>query len=105
VYEQVAKVPAGWVATYGDIGKLAGYPRAAREVGLALSRVRPDQQLPCHRIVNASGALAPAPVFGGPDRQRQMLEAEGVSFRANGTIDMKRHRWPPQEDDDQLPLF
>lgn len=97
VYEQVRSVPFGAVCTYGTIAKLAGYPRASREVGFAMSRVLSEWNLPCHRIVNAKGTLAPSYAFGGKDKQRQLLEAEGVSFVDEETIDMKRHCWPPSE--------
>lgn len=97
VYAQVRKVPAGSVCTYGDIAALAGYPGAAREVGLAMSRVQRAWNLPCHRIVNAKGTLAPSCAFGGKDRQRALLEAEGVPFLDSDTIDMPRARWPRPE--------
>ena len=97
VYVQVRKVPAGSVCTYGDIAALAGYPGAAREVGLAMSRVQRAWNLPCHRIVNAKGTLAPSCAFGGKDRQRALLEAEGVPFLNSDTIDMPRARWPRPE--------
>lgn len=74
VYEQVRGVPVGTVCTYGDIAELAGYPRASREVGYAMSRVLSEWNLPCHRIVNAQGTLAPSYAFGGKDKQRQLLE-------------------------------
>lgn len=106
VYEQVRRVPAGTVCTYGDIADMAGYPRAAREVGLAMSRVQSGWGLPCHRIVNARGTLAPSYAFGGKDKQRELLEAEGVTFLSDGTIDMKAHRYPPrpEAEDSQLSL-
>ena len=98
VYEQVARVPAGTVCTYGTIAELAGYPRASREVGFAMSRALSEWDLPYHRIVNAKGPLAPSHAIGGKDTPRQMLEGEGVTFVAAETIDMKKHRWPPEPD-------
>ena len=92
VYAQVRQVPPGTVCTYGTIAELAGYPRAAREVGLAMSRVQRAWNLPCHRIVNAKGTLAPSYAFGGKANQRKLLEDEGVTFLDEDTIDMKRHR-------------
>ncbi|WP_241963587.1 MGMT family protein [Gordonibacter sp. 28C] len=97
VYEQVRRVPAGSVCTYGTIAELAGYPKASREVGLAMSRVQRGWDLPCHRIVNAKGTLAPTYAFGGKRVQRRLLEDEGVAFADDETIDMARHRWPPLE--------
>lgn len=97
VYEQVRRVPEGSVCTYGAIAELAGYPKASREVGFAMSRVQRGWNLPCHRIVNAKGTLAPTYAFGGHRVQRQLLEDEGVTFVDDETIDMARHRWPPVE--------
>lgn len=104
VYAQVRNVPAGSVCTYGTIAELAGYPKAAREVGLAMSRVQRAWNLPCHRIVNAQGTLAPTYAFGGKDKQRALLEAEGVAFLEDGAIDLAHHRWPPSDEPEQLAL-
>lgn len=110
VYEQVARVPEGRVSTYGIIAELAGYPGKAREVGYAMSQVKPEQELHPHRIVNAKGTLAPRGVFGGQEIQRALLEAEGVTFLEEGTINLQAHLWlpaAPQEDEEpaQLSLF
>ena len=104
VYEQVRKVPSGSVCTYGTIAELAGYPRASREVGYAMSRAQRAWELPCHRIVNAKGTLAPSYAFGGKENQRALLEAEGVAFLDDDTIDMRHHRWPPSDEPEQLTL-
>lgn len=93
VYEIVARIPEGRVATYGQIALMAGSPYASRVVGYAMSRVRPEQDLPCHRVVNREGRMAPGHVFGGQGIQRAMLEREGITFLGNGCIDMKRHLW------------
>lgn len=102
VREIVATIPSGKVATYGQIAEMAGAPGAAREVGYIMSRVSPKQNLPCHRVVNKTGTLAPSFAFGGQDRQRAMLEAEGIQFTADGLINMARHQWGKPE---QLTFF
>lgn len=102
VYRIVAEIPAGKVATYGQIAGMLGDPTIAREVGYAMSRAPADRGLPCHRVVNRTGALAPDYAFGGQDKQRALLEAEGISFLADGRIDMPRHLWGAPE---QLSLF
>ena len=61
-------------------------------------------ELPCHRIVNAKGTLAPSYAFGGKENQRALLEAEGVAFLDDDTIDMRHHRWPPSDEPEQLTL-
>jgi len=91
VYEIVARIPEGKVATYGGIGKLLGYPRGAKVVGWAMRSAPEGLNLPCHRVVKATGELAPGYVFGDVEIQRAMLEAEGISFREDGTIDMEKH--------------
>lgn len=102
VHAIVATIPAGKVATYGQIAEMAGEPGAAREVGYIMSRVSPRQNLPCHRVVNKTGALSPEFAFGGQDRQRTLLEAEGIRFTPDGRIDMARHQWGRPE---QLTFF
>lgn len=93
VYRQVMQIPKGKVATYGMIAERAGNPKAARAVGNAL-HVNPMQGvIPCHRVVNQSGATAKAFVFGGEDKQRELLENEGVTFLDDGRVDIKKHIW------------
>ena len=88
VYSVVREIPAGRVVTYGDIAALLGMPQYSRMVGRALKQVPAGLSLPCHRVVNAIGRLVP-----GWDEQRQLLSDEGVSFRKNGCVDLKLHRW------------
>ncbi len=102
VYKQVALIPFGKVATYGQIAELAGYASAAREVGHIMSRVQTWQDLPCHRVVNKTGTLSPDYAFGGKDKQQALLEKEGITFSPDGRINMERHLWGGVE---QLPLF
>ena len=97
VHEVVATIPAGKVATYGQVAELAGMPGAAQEVGHIMSRVQAEANLPCHRVVNKTGALSPAFVFGGREQQQAMLEEEGVLFTGDGRIDMVRHQWNEYE--------
>lgn len=99
VYAWVAKIPSGKVLTYGQIAAFIGSPRSARMVGWAL-RAAPDHlRLPCHRVVNRRGELAPEEAFGGAWRQRMLLEAEEVPFQANGCVDLRAAIWHPSQDD------
>lgn len=93
VYEIVAQIPRGCVLTYGIIAEMAGNPRAARIVGYAMNRAPAGRDLPCHRVVNRAGTMAPGLIFGGPDEQRRRLAVEGVTFLADGRIDMVKHLW------------
>lgn len=105
VYAQVALIPVGRVCTYGKIAELIGLPRAAREVGIAMSRAKPVVGLPCHRVVNKNGTLAPEYAFGGQEEQRKLLVAEGVTFLPDGLINMPRHMWPEDPRGEQMSLL
>ena len=86
----VSQIPRGMVTTYGHIAALAGWPGHARMVGRTLRYTPGAEKLPCHRVVNISGRTAP-----GWSRQRILLEEEGVTFKANGHVDMERYLWEP----------
>ena len=96
IHSIIAAIPAGKVATYGQIAAMAGNPRAARTVVWAIHSPA-DETLPYHRVVAKTGLLAPDHVFGGQAVQRAMLQIEGVTFRLDGSIDMERHLWKPHE--------
>ncbi len=78
VYEVVSQIPKGRVVTYGQIAAKIGSPRSSRAVGYALHVNPLPGIIPCHRVVNREGRLAPAFAFGGANIQKQLLEAEGV---------------------------
>lgn len=91
IYAVVRSIPKGKVATYGQVAFLAGNPRWARVVGYAL-HVNPDPgTIPCHRVVNREGKVAPGFAFGGSGVQRQLLEAEGIVFEQDGRIDLSKY--------------
>lgn len=92
VYDVVREIPAGKVTTYGDIAALLGLPQYSRLVGRALRQVPQGLVLPCHRVVNAAGRLAPGWV-----EQRELLLSEGIRFKPNGCVDMKQCRWEEGE--------
>ena len=93
IYEVVRRIPAGKVATYGQVAAYAGNPRWSRVVGFAL-HVNPEPgTIPCHRVVNRFGGLSSAFAFGGENMQRQLLSEEGVEFSADGNVDLGRHLW------------
>ncbi len=92
VYAVVKQIPIGKVATYGQVAALCGSPKAARAVGYAL-HVNPQPGIiPCHRIVNREGRLAKSFAFGGIDRQKELLEKEGVLVDVD-TVDLKVYLW------------
>ena len=94
IYRLVELIPAGKVATYGQLAAILGRPRASRQVGQALGRTPPYLDLPAYRVVSQSGCLAPDYVFGGPARQKALLEKEGVIFKKE-KIDLDKSIWRP----------
>ena len=84
----VAEIPEGRVCSYGEVARLIGREKNARLVGKVLGSAQLYGDYPCHRVVNHAGRTAPH----WPE-QRALLEAEGVTFRPNGTVDMARHLW------------
>lgn len=84
----VSEIPRGKVATYQQIATLAGREKNARLVGKILSNASLYGDYPCHRVVNSVGRLVPH-----WQEQRDLLESEGVCFKANGCVDMKLYQW------------
>jgi methylated-DNA-protein-cysteine methyltransferase-like protein len=93
VYEIVAKIPEGKVATYGQIAARLGDRCNARVVGWAMKAAPSELKLPCHRVVNRLGEMSPEYVFGSKQLQKDILESEGITFKKDGCIDMKKHLW------------
>lgn len=79
VFDVVKKIPEGKVSTYGQVAKAIG-ARDVRKVGWALHANKDSSMVPCHRVVNKDGRLAPGYAFGGPNEQKNRLMAEGVKF-------------------------
>jgi methylated-DNA-protein-cysteine methyltransferase-like protein len=96
IYAVVRQIPAGKVATYGQIAELANLPGQARLVGYALYRVDPASDTPWHRVINRKGEISDSPVRQGGDYlQRSRLEQEGIVFSPEGKISLQDYRWDP----------
>ena len=93
-YNVVRRIPAGKVATYGQIARLAGMPRCARTVGYAMAGCS-DPTVPCHRVVDRFGGTKACFDTYAPGTQRLLLEEEGVTFRLDRTVDLEQHLWNP----------
>ena len=92
IWQVLASIPPGTVATYGQLANLAGCPNHARYVGFTLKNMPDNTQLPWHRVVNAQGRLSFPVGSEAYARQRALLESEGVVFR-NGRISLKSYGW------------
>jgi len=80
IWQVVASIPRGCVATYGQVAALAGMPRRARLVGRTLADLPNGSRLPWHRVVNAGRTISPRDDDRAMHEQRRRLEREGVSF-------------------------
>ncbi len=96
VFALVRACPVGRVTTYGWLAKCAGYPRGARMVGWIMNESSP--YVPAQRVINSKGELSGSWAFGSPERMRELLEAEGIVFSAEGRVDLKRYGWDPSRD-------
>ncbi len=92
IYSAVIKIPRGRVASYSQIAALAGSPRAARLVGIALSRLGDKTKIPWHRVVNAAGMISIENLSVPKQEQARRLQAEGIKVKLkNGNY------WVPKE--------
>src|SRR3984893_11902531 len=96
VFALVRACPVGRVTTYGALAKAVSYPRGARMVGWIMNET--PEGVPAQRVINSKGELSGSWAFGEQGRMRQMLEAEGIVFSANGRVDLKRYGWEPARD-------
>ena len=90
VLSVVEEIPEGRVATYGQIAGLIGREKNARLIGKILSMSQYYGHYPCHRVVNHAGRTAP-----GWSEQSGLLVEEGVCFKENGCVDLRKFQWAP----------
>ncbi len=93
VYDIVAKIPYGRVATYGQIAEMIGRPKCARFVGYA-SNNKASWHLPWHRVVFSNGRLS----IGREAEQYKILKSEGIKFNSDKTVDLTVSQWDPERD-------
>ncbi len=95
IYTLTRKIPKGKVATYGQLARLAGSPRAARAVGMFM-KTNPDApNTPCHRVVASNGDLTGYSAGNGLSTKKEMLLSEGVHFKGN-KVDLATSQWSNQ---------
>lgn len=98
IYNTVRRIPAGQVATYGQVAASAGLLKRARLVGQLLWQLDATSDVPWHRVINARGEISySVSRHGGDVLQRQRLEAEGVMFLASGKIKLEDYQWLDEE--------
>ncbi len=90
IYAATRRIPGGKVATYADLARAIGRPKAWRHVGTVLSFNR-DPKTPCHRVVRSDGKVGGFGFPGGTTRKIERLRSEGIEVK-NGKIDLHRHR-------------
>ncbi|MEX2151678.1 MAG: methylated-DNA--[protein]-cysteine S-methyltransferase [Steroidobacteraceae bacterium] len=106
IWQAVAAIPRGQVASYGEIARRAGLPRRARLVGHALKVAPASLRLPWHRVLNAAGRISLPAGSRAHRQQRALLEREGLKFRngrvdfatAGGAPDLDEFLWRPRRD-------
>jgi len=92
IYRLCSSIPKGKVATYGQLAKLAGKPKAARAVGVFMKN-NPDAPIvPCHRVVASDGKLTGYSGIGGIAQKKKILLKEGVTFK-NNKVNLALSKW------------
>ncbi len=92
VYALTKQIPKGKVATYGQLAKMAGSPGAARAVGMIMKTNPNAPHTPCHRVVASDGKLTGYSGGNGVSTKKEMLIAEGVSFKGD-SVDLSISKW------------
>jgi methylated-DNA-protein-cysteine methyltransferase-like protein len=90
----IKSIPKGKVATYGQIACLAGFCPSVRRVVWILHSCSKKEELPWHRVVNRLGAIS-LKSGAGYEKQKEMLQKEGIVFDERDRIDLERYLWEP----------
>ena len=92
VYYIVSGIPAGKVATYGQVAVMAGKPGAARAVGNAMRNNHDTEHVPCHRVVGSDGRMHGYAFGLGESTKLELLRGEGVAMLGD-RVDLARSAW------------
>jgi methylated-DNA-protein-cysteine methyltransferase-like protein len=91
IWAVVSEIPAGRVATYGQVARAAGLPGRARLVGRALKNLPENSAVPWHRVLGAGGRIS---LRGdSAELQEELLREEGVPFLKKGRADLSHRAW------------
>jgi len=91
----IKSIPKGKVLTYGFIAKLAGNPRAARQVSWVLHSSSKKYHLPWHRVISSNGSLSMKSIED-KQYQKKLLELEDITFLDNFKINLEKYLWKPK---------
>ncbi|MBL3554894.1 MULTISPECIES: MGMT family protein [Marinobacter] len=94
IWQVVAAIPAGCVASYGQIAHMAGLGRQARYIGKALGKLPEGHSIPWYRVIRSNGQIAFPLGSVAFEVQAQNLREEGVVV-VDGRISMKQYQWRP----------
>ena len=92
VYRILQSIPNGMVVTYGQIAKMLGNKNHARIVGNILHANPDGEKYPCYKVVSARGKLSENYAFGGIEKQKELLEKDGIKVTCN-KVDLKKYKW------------
>ena len=94
VFRIVRMIPGGRIMTYGQIAYILGEGYTPRTVGFVMHGAD-ERKTPWHRVINSQGRCSTGRVVLPADKQRRMLEAEGVKFTGGGSCDLETFIWHP----------
>ena len=92
IWQVVASIPKGKVATYGQVARVCGFPNHARYVGSTLKKLPTGTTLPWYRVINAKGEISFPQGSDAYTRQKSLLESEGVKFN-NTKLSLSVYGW------------
>ena len=92
VYEIAKQIPQGKVATYGQLARLAGNPRASRAVGMFMKTNQHPDIVPCYRVVASDGSLTGYSAGRGIITKKEKLVKDGVLFHREKVI-LAKSQW------------
>jgi len=98
IWSTIRDIPCGCVASYGQVAKITGIRRGARQVGYALRHLPSGHDVPWHRVITASGKIAFVEGSDQFNEQAKRLMMEDVAV-AGGKVNMKKYCWHPDLDE------
>ncbi|MCL1908729.1 MAG: MGMT family protein [Holophagaceae bacterium] len=93
VLKIVAQVPKGKLVSYGQVALMAGYPRAARQVGWVLHGLPKGSRIPWQRVVNTNGYVPSRGREFDALEQIALLRGEGIEVDDCGRMNLELYRW------------